>query len=234
MHRKRWNKYRDVGPTDALRQPNTERVDVECQGCGVTFSTAGSRPAKYHNRRCFLDSLVIPCSVDGCDRRSVKRGWCSKHHQRWVNHGDPEATVRTKSPKGYCCVCLDPRRQAIEADMFSMNAVAASRKYGIARWNLITHARDHVGFVYGSGNGRVCAACTHPDVDAIDELIAERAKLLARGFSGSRMPRSFRWNALASELGLGESVLKRHATLEHQQRRALYELGRLNALKETA
>lgn len=30
-----------------------------------------------------------PCSVDGCERASLARGWCSPHYQRWEQHGDP-------------------------------------------------------------------------------------------------------------------------------------------------
>ncbi len=30
-----------------------------------------------------------PCSIDGCDRLAVGRGWCSMHWQRWRNHGSP-------------------------------------------------------------------------------------------------------------------------------------------------
>ncbi len=29
------------------------------------------------------------CSVDGCDRPSRKRGWCTLHYGRWRAHGDP-------------------------------------------------------------------------------------------------------------------------------------------------
>lgn len=29
------------------------------------------------------------CTIDGCDNRSVARGWCSKHYYRWKRHGDP-------------------------------------------------------------------------------------------------------------------------------------------------
>ena len=30
-----------------------------------------------------------PCSIDGCAEMLVARGWCSKHYQRWRQHGDP-------------------------------------------------------------------------------------------------------------------------------------------------
>jgi hypothetical protein len=30
------------------------------------------------------------CSVPNCQRKSVGRGWCGLHYQRWQRHGDPE------------------------------------------------------------------------------------------------------------------------------------------------
>lgn len=29
------------------------------------------------------------CSIDGCDRPVLARGWCNRHYLRWRNHGDP-------------------------------------------------------------------------------------------------------------------------------------------------
>lgn len=31
------------------------------------------------------------CSIDNCNNKVLARGWCSKHYQRWKNHGDPLA-----------------------------------------------------------------------------------------------------------------------------------------------
>lgn len=31
------------------------------------------------------------CSIEGCDRPIVARGWCSAHYNRWHRHGDPTA-----------------------------------------------------------------------------------------------------------------------------------------------
>lgn len=35
------------------------------------------------------------CSIAGCGKYVVGRGWCSMHHARWKAHGDPNATVRS-------------------------------------------------------------------------------------------------------------------------------------------
>lgn len=35
------------------------------------------------------------CAVEGCDRPTHVRGWCVKHYQRWLAHGDP---LYTKMP----------------------------------------------------------------------------------------------------------------------------------------
>lgn len=31
------------------------------------------------------------CSIEGCERRKVARGWCATHYGRWRRHGDPGA-----------------------------------------------------------------------------------------------------------------------------------------------
>lgn len=30
-----------------------------------------------------------PCSIGGCNDRAIRRGWCSRHYQRYRRHGDP-------------------------------------------------------------------------------------------------------------------------------------------------
>lgn len=41
------------------------------------------------------------CSVDGCGKLAIARGWCSAHHARWNRHGDPlkGGSPRRTAPK---------------------------------------------------------------------------------------------------------------------------------------
>lgn len=46
------------------------------------------------------------CKVEGCDKRSIGRGLCSKHYQRFMHHGSTEPMevhdgLRTKYPDEY-------------------------------------------------------------------------------------------------------------------------------------
>jgi hypothetical protein len=38
------------------------------------------------------------CAVDGCDKRSRNRGWCSGHYERWRLTGDVQADVPLRMP----------------------------------------------------------------------------------------------------------------------------------------
>lgn len=33
------------------------------------------------------------CAVDGCERPTHSRGWCTKHYSRWRKHGDPLVAI---------------------------------------------------------------------------------------------------------------------------------------------
>lgn len=50
-----------------------------------------------------------PCSIEGCGGLAYGRGWCSKHYERWLRHGDPSVVsppgvpAGTKSPLHQCC-----------------------------------------------------------------------------------------------------------------------------------
>jgi hypothetical protein len=39
------------------------------------------------------------CSIDGCDNKTLARGWCSTHYSRWRLHDDP-LHVHVRVPAG--------------------------------------------------------------------------------------------------------------------------------------
>lgn len=44
------------------------------------------------------------CSVDGCVRNAVARGWCHLHYKRWIRHGNPLIKkVPRPSPSNRAC-----------------------------------------------------------------------------------------------------------------------------------
>lgn len=48
-----------------------------------------------------IDMQDDTCSVPGCPSVAAKRGWCSKHYQRWWKHGDPNAVRKTAPGEQY-------------------------------------------------------------------------------------------------------------------------------------
>lgn len=41
---------------------------------------------------------MLLCSIQDCTAPALSRGWCSKHYQRWYQHGDPLAMAVRKPP----------------------------------------------------------------------------------------------------------------------------------------
>lgn len=41
---------------------------------------------------------VKVCSVEGCEGRATRRGWCGAHYRRWLEHGDPTKLLRGSNP----------------------------------------------------------------------------------------------------------------------------------------
>lgn len=57
------------------------------------------------------------CSIDGCEKPPRSRGWCSRHYDRWRDHGDPlggkpiqRRPNGSEAPKCAVEECPDPAR----------------------------------------------------------------------------------------------------------------------------
>lgn len=168
-----------------------------------------------------LEKLVRPgnqaCSVCGSPARA--KGLCSLHYQRFMNTGDP-TTEPKLPPPGTCGVCLSPHRARAEVLLLEGGTFPeVSKAIGISPDVVRHHSRSHLG-LDRTGMGARCQICFHPDVDEIEAMIEGRV---------------MSQRAIAERFGLtSRKSIQNHTTPAHQQRRALYELGRLNALKETA
>lgn len=44
------------------------------------------------------------CSIDGCERPHLARGWCKKHYYRWRRQGDPTTVLRVVDGPKQCAV----------------------------------------------------------------------------------------------------------------------------------
>ncbi len=40
------------------------------------------------------------CSIEGCSKPDMRRGWCQAHYARWLRHGDPIGGRKAKTPEG--------------------------------------------------------------------------------------------------------------------------------------
>lgn len=178
------------------------------------WRTGSTEPTRFPKglRRCGI-----------CDDPAVARGFCKKHYQRWAKHGDP--SVVNVSPVGTCLVCHHPSRPTVELGLLSGTPRPdISTSTGMSEESIRSHAR-HLGWTWGQ-SVVYCQVCAHPDVEAIDDLLAKRAAV-----PNITRTHPLRLSAIAEAFGLrGRRTLSNHATLKHQQRRALYALGRLNAL----
>ncbi len=88
-----WNPLTDWNHTvQVLQRMNKKRIP------DIDFKSPDAQ-----QRICMAALGLLPvntCSMDGCARNTIARGWCDKHYRRWKQHGDPDITLRDFTPHG--------------------------------------------------------------------------------------------------------------------------------------
>lgn len=213
-------------------QPGIPQCSID--GCDRPNLARGLCPAHYDRWRRGSDLTPpianhspnrLPCSVPGCTALTHGRGWCLDHYTNWRRRGDP---MSRPTPSTRCGACRHPSAASLDLDLLGgVDAVLVASTYSIGHSTVARHRTNHLGMVPIRGAHSPCTVCSHPESAEIDDLWSMRGQHRFQ-------PPHLRSSAIAERFGVTVSALHRHDTPEHQQRRAQYELGRLNALKETA
>lgn len=165
------------------------------------------------------------CVLDGCDREVSSRGLCELHYRRVLHHDT------TDPPPEQCPVCTHSDRAVIEYHvMAGVPTKRVASWFGLHGLTIRRHMERDAGFpVPGRPTGKPCQVCTHPDVDEIDRLLEQR--LTYDRHHPVSLPGHLTFKAIGLRFGFeGLNWFRNHITPEHQAKRAVYELGRLEAL----
>lgn len=83
------------------------------------------------------------CSIDGCEREAVKRGWCNRHYRRWWLHGDANWQPRVASGR--------PRKPRAKLPLPTLSEIEAAWLAGIfeGEGTIIMTKGTHVRLVIG-------------------------------------------------------------------------------------
>lgn len=68
------------------------------------------------------------CSIDGCERATVGRGWCTAHYKRWKRHGDPLAGGAPRQRNRTCSIAGCERKH--DANGYCSSHNTRIGKYG--------------------------------------------------------------------------------------------------------
>lgn len=81
-------------------------------------------------------SVEGPCSVEGCERPKLQKGFCASHYHRWRRHGDPLAGNASRK-------YTKEERKEYKRLWYEKNREKLLIK---ARERSITHRTDHNGY----------------------------------------------------------------------------------------
>lgn len=238
-HYMRWRTWGDL----EIHRPNARTLQCNVDGCDKHQHSRGWCETHYRRYLRHGDPLVTirakypdgaECSVTGCPSPPVGRWLCDRHHACLMKHGHTDVAAPTT-----CAVCAHADRRSIDfwLGYGKSHWEIATSFPGLSRDQIGRHCRLHTPVPTFPAALRRCLVCQHPDIEEIDELLDARHHYrtehpMGRGY---RFPKHLRLDVMAERFGLtGANSFTQHDTPEHQQRRALYELGRLNALSSNA
>lgn len=154
------------------------------------------------------------CSIDGCNKPSVTRGWCNAHYLRWREHGttlsDKPILQRHDSPEeafaaytsrsGDCLIWVGSKKSGGYGAIWVHGALAPAHRWEWER----THGPIADGkFVDHICHNRACVEITHLRLVTNAENLANRKSHQHNSRTGHRnvywRPRRNKWEVLVTK-----------------------------------